>query len=160
MSVHNCVNNEKCKCDKMGICIKCRYDYTYHRIQRYFVIFYSFLTSIILVASNHDVSIIFPNSFLSSVISNILESNKILGFIAMFFVFYILFRLISPILLLPIEIARTKRCENYRIVTLLDFVTACTIVGWIISMIIAVNTSKSMRLFRSSRQHYRRKTSK
>ena len=132
-----CKNGGRCRFDKYGICIKCGFDYTYKKISLILVNAYSFVLSLIMVILGYDVSLIFPNSFLSAIVKELLSLNIILGFMGVYFIFLVLLLLASPLFLLPIRIARKKRIYLRNKVLLLNLL-GFTGVTWIAALFLAL----------------------
>lgn len=90
-----------------------------------------------MVILGYDVSLIFPNSFLSAIVKELLSLNIILGFMGVYFIFLVLLLLASPLFLLPIRIARKKRIYLRNKVLLLNLL-GFTGVTWIAALFLAL----------------------
>jgi len=135
-----CKNGGRCRFDKYGVCVRCGFDYTYKRINLLFINAYSFVLSFIMILLGYDISLIFPNSFLSAMIKELLSINVMLGFIGMFCIFLILLLIISPLFLLPIRIARKRRVHYCKKVLLINLALGFTIVGWVVALVLSLRT--------------------
>ena len=136
-----CKNGGRCRFDKYGVCVRCGFDYTYKRISLIFVNVYSFVLSFVMILLGYDISLIFPNSFLSAIIKELLSLNIILGFIGVFCIFLILLLIISPLFLLPIRIARKRQIHQRKKVMLINLALGFTIVGWLVALVLSLRTS-------------------
>ena len=140
-----CKNGGRCKFDKFGICVRCGFDFTYKRISLIFINAYSFVLSFIMVVLGYDISLIFPNSFLSEITRALLDLNVVLGFLGVYFILLALLLLVSPLFLLPIRIMRKKRIRLDNRIIILNLILGFTGIGWVMALVLSLRSiSKSI----------------